>query len=189
MSNIITGLLPRRSDYAGLSRSWRGDVMAGITVGVVALPLALAFGITTGLGAAGRADHCDRRRTCRRGLRRLECAGLGPNWRDDGGAGAGRGSLRHWCRVPLGDDGWSTGAARCVGPTGPVPGLHSVAGDRRVHRRDRLHHLSPTGAGRAGCAQAGGGEHRRGRVPGGARCARGKRHGGGTRSGWLWLSS
>ncbi len=44
-------LLPRRSDYAGLSRSWRGDVIAGATVGVVALPLALAFGITAGLGA------------------------------------------------------------------------------------------------------------------------------------------
>ena len=45
-------LLPSRADYAGLSRSWRGDVVAGVTVGVVALPLALAFGITTGLGAA-----------------------------------------------------------------------------------------------------------------------------------------
>lgn len=44
-------LLPRRSDYAGLARSWRGDIVAGITVGIVALPLALAFGITTGLGA------------------------------------------------------------------------------------------------------------------------------------------
>jgi sulfate permease, SulP family len=44
-------LWPRRSDYAGISRSWRGDVVAGMTVGVVALPLALAFGITTGLGA------------------------------------------------------------------------------------------------------------------------------------------
>jgi sulfate permease, SulP family len=47
----VTRLLPRRRDYAGLSRSWRTDVVAGITVGVVALPLALAFGITTGLGA------------------------------------------------------------------------------------------------------------------------------------------
>jgi sulfate permease, SulP family len=47
----VAGLLPRRSDYRGLSRSWRGDVVAGVTVGVVALPLALAFGITTGLGA------------------------------------------------------------------------------------------------------------------------------------------
>lgn len=44
-------LLPRRADYAGLGHSWRGDVVAGMTVGVVALPLALAFGITTGLGA------------------------------------------------------------------------------------------------------------------------------------------
>lgn len=46
-----TSLLPRRSDYAGLARSWRNDVIAGLTVSVVALPLALAFGITTGLGA------------------------------------------------------------------------------------------------------------------------------------------
>jgi SulP family sulfate permease len=47
----VTGLLPRRADYAGIGTSWRGDIVAGITVGVVALPLALAFGITTGLGA------------------------------------------------------------------------------------------------------------------------------------------
>ncbi|MGV3759818.1 MAG: SulP family inorganic anion transporter [Actinomycetota bacterium] len=44
-------LLPRRADYAGLGRSWRADVVAGLTVGVVALPLALAFGITSGLTA------------------------------------------------------------------------------------------------------------------------------------------
>ncbi|MGD9998760.1 MAG: SulP family inorganic anion transporter [Ilumatobacteraceae bacterium] len=44
-------LLPRQADYAGLRGSWRADVVAGLTVGVVALPLALAFGITTGLGA------------------------------------------------------------------------------------------------------------------------------------------
>ena len=48
----LVRLLPRRVDYEGLTSSWRTDVVAGITVGVVALPLALAFGITTGLGAA-----------------------------------------------------------------------------------------------------------------------------------------
>ena len=47
----MSGLLPRRSDYAGLRRTWKADVLAGTTVGVVALPLALAFGITSGLGA------------------------------------------------------------------------------------------------------------------------------------------
>ncbi|MEQ1787364.1 MAG: SulP family inorganic anion transporter [Acidimicrobiales bacterium] len=47
----LTRLLPRRSDYAGLRGSWKADVVAGMTVGIVALPLALAFGITTGLGA------------------------------------------------------------------------------------------------------------------------------------------
>ncbi len=48
----LLALLPRRHDYDGLRRHWRGDVLAGVTVAVVALPLALAFGITTGLGAA-----------------------------------------------------------------------------------------------------------------------------------------
>ena len=45
-------LLPHRDDYRGLGQSWRRDVLAGITVGVVALPLALAFGISSGVGAA-----------------------------------------------------------------------------------------------------------------------------------------
>lgn len=47
----VADLLPRRSDYAGLRSSWKADLVAGLTVGVVALPLALAFGITSGLGA------------------------------------------------------------------------------------------------------------------------------------------
>lgn len=51
MSGSLRTLLPRRSDYTGIARSWRADLVAGATVGVVALPLALAFGITSGLGA------------------------------------------------------------------------------------------------------------------------------------------
>jgi SulP family sulfate permease len=43
--------VPSRGDYAGLRTSWKTDVVAGLTVGIVALPLALAFGITSGLGA------------------------------------------------------------------------------------------------------------------------------------------
>lgn len=52
VSETVRSLLPRRTDYAGLRGSWRRDVLAGITVGVVALPLALAFGISSGVGAA-----------------------------------------------------------------------------------------------------------------------------------------
>jgi len=48
----FSSLLPNRNDYVGLARSWKVDLVAGITVGVVALPLALAFGITTGAGAS-----------------------------------------------------------------------------------------------------------------------------------------
>jgi SulP family sulfate permease len=47
----VAGLLPARSDYTAVPRSWRSDLVAGLTVGVVALPLALGFGITSGLGA------------------------------------------------------------------------------------------------------------------------------------------
>ncbi len=47
----LDAVRPRRRDLRAMLRTPRGDVVAGITVGVVALPLALAFGIASGLGA------------------------------------------------------------------------------------------------------------------------------------------
>lgn len=44
-------LLPQRSDYSAVKKTWRFDLLAGITVGIVALPLALAFGVSSGVGA------------------------------------------------------------------------------------------------------------------------------------------
>src|SRR3954453_20914028 len=44
-------LFPRAADYASVRRTWRGDLLAGLTVGIVALPLALAFGVSSGAGA------------------------------------------------------------------------------------------------------------------------------------------
>lgn len=44
-------LLPSRRDYDGLRGSWRTDLLSGVTVGIVALPLALAFGVSSGVGA------------------------------------------------------------------------------------------------------------------------------------------
>ncbi|MBW9118740.1 SulP family inorganic anion transporter [Microbacterium trichothecenolyticum] len=44
-------LLPSPEDYRGLRRTWRGDLVAGVTVGIVALPLALGFGVSSGLTA------------------------------------------------------------------------------------------------------------------------------------------
>ncbi|MCM3662080.1 SulP family inorganic anion transporter [Georgenia satyanarayanai] len=52
LRHVASLTLPRRSDYTGLSRSWRGDLVAGVTVGVVALPLALGFGVASGVGPA-----------------------------------------------------------------------------------------------------------------------------------------
>ncbi|MGT2461636.1 SulP family inorganic anion transporter [Sinomonas atrocyanea] len=47
----LRSLLPQASDYTGVRRTWRGDLVAGLTVGIVALPLALAFGVSSGAGA------------------------------------------------------------------------------------------------------------------------------------------
>ena len=46
----IARLLPSRADFSW--RNLRHDLLAGLTVAVVALPLALGFGVTTGAGAA-----------------------------------------------------------------------------------------------------------------------------------------
>ncbi|MBS6101131.1 MAG: SulP family inorganic anion transporter [Actinomyces sp.] len=43
-------LLPSADDYR--EANWRRDLVAGVTVGIVALPLALAFGVSSGVGAA-----------------------------------------------------------------------------------------------------------------------------------------
>ena len=54
MTGVLTrlgGLAPRRADFEAMRHTPRRDLVAGVTVGVIALPLALAFGIASGLGA------------------------------------------------------------------------------------------------------------------------------------------
>ncbi|MDP9806798.1 SulP family sulfate permease [Trueperella bonasi] len=48
----LTSLLPQKSDLEEIQKHWKGDILAGITTGIVALPLALAFGVASGVGAA-----------------------------------------------------------------------------------------------------------------------------------------
>ncbi|WP_252306757.1 SulP family inorganic anion transporter [Streptomyces griseoaurantiacus] len=47
----LAGLLPGRAEVAQVRRDPRRDLLAGLTVAVVALPLALGFGVSSGLGA------------------------------------------------------------------------------------------------------------------------------------------
>jgi SulP family sulfate permease len=47
----VAALLPTRSDLAAARRHRRQNLIAGVTVAVVALPLALAFGVASGMGA------------------------------------------------------------------------------------------------------------------------------------------
>ncbi|GAB3156601.1 SulP family inorganic anion transporter [Micromonospora sonneratiae] len=48
----LARLLPGRVDLATIRRSPGRDLLAGLTVAIVALPLALGFGVASGLGAA-----------------------------------------------------------------------------------------------------------------------------------------
>jgi len=47
----LGALLPGAEDWSAIRRQPRADFMAGLTVAIVALPLALAFGVASGLGA------------------------------------------------------------------------------------------------------------------------------------------
>ncbi|MEV7714873.1 SulP family inorganic anion transporter [Streptomyces sp. NPDC088270] len=47
----VASLLPARADFVVMGRDPRRDLLAGLTVAVVALPLALGFGVSSGLGA------------------------------------------------------------------------------------------------------------------------------------------
>ncbi|CAM5552087.1 C4-dicarboxylic acid transporter DauA [Streptomyces griseus] len=47
----VRALLPVRADFAAMARAPRRDLLAGLTVAIVALPLALGFGVASGLGA------------------------------------------------------------------------------------------------------------------------------------------
>lgn len=47
----VASLLPDRADFVVMGRDPRRDLLAGLTVAVVALPLALGFGVSSGLGA------------------------------------------------------------------------------------------------------------------------------------------
>src|SRR5471032_2839131 len=47
----VRELLSLRSDWEAVKRAPMGDLVAGSTVALVALPLALAFGVSSGLGA------------------------------------------------------------------------------------------------------------------------------------------
>ncbi|NUT06311.1 MAG: SulP family inorganic anion transporter [Hamadaea sp.] len=50
--SALARLLPARADLARMLHRPRTDLVAGLTVAVVALPLALGFGVSSGLGAA-----------------------------------------------------------------------------------------------------------------------------------------
>ncbi|WP_420176806.1 SulP family inorganic anion transporter [Luteococcus sp. OSA5] len=51
LTTHFASLLPNRDDVTEVRQHWKGDILAGITTGIVALPLALAFGVASGIGA------------------------------------------------------------------------------------------------------------------------------------------
>jgi SulP family sulfate permease len=51
LTRRVSSLLPTRADVVEMGRAPRRDLLAGLTVAIVALPLALGFGVSSGLGA------------------------------------------------------------------------------------------------------------------------------------------
>ncbi len=51
IGTFLRRLLPSIRDYRDVPRTWRGDLIGGVTVGIVALPLALGFGVSSGVSA------------------------------------------------------------------------------------------------------------------------------------------
>jgi len=49
--NHLLSFIPRAEDFSPFRKSFRANQIAGVTVGIVALPLALGFAITTCAGA------------------------------------------------------------------------------------------------------------------------------------------
>jgi MFS superfamily sulfate permease-like transporter len=72
------------------------DLLAGLTVAIVALPLALAFGARVGSGSRGGTGHRGGRGHRRGRVRRLQRADLRPYRRDDRGADSRRPPPRHF---------------------------------------------------------------------------------------------
>ena len=86
----VAELLPRWSEWKPALRAPGADLLAGLTVAIVALPLALGFGVSSGPRRRGGPGHRGRRRGARRGVRRFPLPGVGPDRGDDGGPGADR---------------------------------------------------------------------------------------------------
>ena len=128
----------------------RADLVAGLTVAIVALPLSMAIAIASGVSPAQGPHHCHHRRSRH----------FGTGWQPV----SDRRSRRGLHRAGGGD----CRAARCRGadpghvPVGPHPAgnrvcaarhlhqIHPLSGHRRVHRRHRGHHLRQPDQGAVG---------------------------------------
>ena len=135
--------------------SWtarRGDLFGGVAAGVVALPLALAFGVASGLGASGGTLRSHRYRHRRGRARRHAGADQRPDGTDDPGrrrdGGGAYPSFRRGGSSLAGGGLSPRGSA--AGRVGLVPDrrlhpLRSLPGHLRVHERHRGDHHRPAG--------------------------------------------
>ena len=86
-------------------RSFRADVMAGLTVAIVALPLSMAIAIASGVSPERGLLHRDRRRLHRLGARRQPLPDRRPGGRLHRAGGGDRGAARRRRPAPRDADG------------------------------------------------------------------------------------
>ena len=125
----------------------RGDVFGGVTSAIVMLPMALAFGVASGLGpVAGIYGAVRGGILCRR-VRWHAFADLRSHRADDGRDGGHRHPLRRQPGDRLHHRHAGRPAANRAGspPDRHLRELHALFGDFGLHDRDRRDHHGPAG--------------------------------------------
>nr|GLK40947.1 hypothetical protein GCM10017611_78220 [Rhodococcus wratislaviensis] len=90
----VAALLPRWGEWKPAAGAPAADLLAGLIVALVALPLALGFGISSGLGAAAGLTTAVIAGAMAAVFGGSRFSGVGPDRCDDRGAGAHRRAVR-----------------------------------------------------------------------------------------------
>ena len=130
-----------KQEFAGYnSKKLLADMMAGLTVCAVALPLALAFGVSSGASAASGPCHGHHRGRGHRHSRRRVVPDLGPDGRDERGARRHRRGIRPagrvFCLLCRGRSAAACGHLQAGSPNQ----LHSDARHHGLHLGHCHHH-------------------------------------------------
>ena len=143
---------------------FRADVMSGLTVAIVALPLSMAIAIASGVTPGPRTLHRGDRRLHRLVAGRQPVSDRRARRRIHRAGGVDRRTPGRRRRDPRHRDGRRVAGCRRLSSARHLYQIHSLSGDGGIYRRYRRHHLRQPAQGsarhhaaarsRAQCSQA-----------------------------------